>query len=262
MFTKSELEEAIGTVRKIMNPSPLYRWPLLHKRTGCHVWVKHENHTPTGAFKVRGGIVLLEQRLRENPNLNGVITATRGNHGQSISFAGKRLGIPVTVVVPKGNSQDQNRSIEAHGAELIEHGDNFEEARQYSKKLQTERDLLGIDAFERELVLGVASYAYEMMTAKADLDTIYVPVGMGSGICALIQTRDLLNLKTKIVGVVSEGAPAWLNSFKSGKVSPYMDVKTIADGIATSCPPEEAFELVKNGAEKIISVSEDEIRAH
>ncbi|SMF57728.1 threonine dehydratase [Pseudobacteriovorax antillogorgiicola] len=258
-FKKEDIENAVKIVNKFVQPTALHCWPLLSARVGCEVWVKHENQTPTGAFKVRGGINLLHRLCRENSSLRGLITATRGNHGQSISFAGKRFDIPVTIIVPEGNSADQNRSIEAHGAKLIIHGKNFEEARQYSKNMQDELGLRYVDAFELDLAVGVATYALEMMQAIPDFDRIYVPVGMGSGIVGLIKTRDLLGLKTEIVGVVSAGAPAWKISFDQGKISPIFDVNTIADGIATSVPPDEAFEVVKNGAQRIISVSDNEV---
>jgi len=259
MFTLSELESAAKNIYQVMPATPQYNWPQLTKHTGCNVWVKHENHTPTGAFKVRGGIQLLSQlkQLPEQPQ--GIISATRGNHGQSLSFAGNRTGMPVTIVVPECNNPDQNKAIKGFGANLVVHGEDFEAARKHSLKLQQECGYKIIAPFERDLVLGVATYALELFTKLKNLDTVYVPVGMGSGICGLIQTRDLLGLKTKIVGVVAEGAPTFALSFAEGKIINTEQANTLADGVATRAPIEQAFEIIKKGASRIITVSEQEI---
>jgi threonine dehydratase len=238
-----------------MPPTPQYAWPLIAARAGCEVWVKHENHTPIGAFKVRGGLVYFD---RQRPS-RGVISATRGNHGQSIAFAGRRAGIPVTIVVPHGNSREKNAAMRAFGAELIEHGRDFDEAREEAGRLAGERGLAMVPSFHRDLVLGVATYALELLRAVPSLDTVYVPIGMGSGICGLIRTRDLLGLGTKIVGVQSEWAPAYALSFAAGRVVTTESAETFADGMATRVPDPEALEAIRQGAERIVTVSEDAI---
>ncbi len=259
MFNISELHAASKVIHEVMPPTPAYHWPQLSSHTGCEVWVKHENHTPTTAFKVRGGIYLLNQLNQSASRPNGIISATRGNHGQSLSYSGSRTGMPVVIIVPECNSPDQNRAIEGFGAKLIIHGKDFEEARQFSLNLQEEYGYLPIPPFCRDLTLGVATYALEFMSMVKDLECIYVPVGMGSGICGLIQTRDLLGLNTKIVGVVSEGAPTFYRSFQAGHIIPTSDANTIADGVATSSPMEEAFEMIKSGADRIVMVNDNQI---
>ncbi|MFT4930105.1 MAG: threonine dehydratase, partial [Phenylobacterium sp.] len=206
-FTLDQLQQAASNIYQTMLPTPQYNWPQLCQQTGCDVWVKHENHTPTTAFKVRGGINLVNNLMRSTDRPKGIISATRGNHGQSLSFAAKRAGLPVTIVVPECNNVDQNRAIECFGANLVIHGEDFEAARQYSQQLQQNNGYRHVPPFERDLVLGVATYALEFFSAVKDLDTVYVAVGMGSGISGLIKTRDLLGLSTKIVGVVAQGAP-------------------------------------------------------
>jgi threonine dehydratase len=242
-------------VSAAISPTPQYAWPLLAGHAGCEVWVKHENHTPTGAFKVRGGLVYFD---RQRPS-RGVISATRGNHGQSIAFAGRRAGIPVTIVVPFGNSVEKNAAMRAFGAELIEHGNDFDEAREEAGRLARERGLAMVPSFHRDLVLGVATYALELLRAVPDLYAVYAPIGMGSGICGLIRTRDLLGRRTKIVGVQSERAPAYALSFAAGRVVTTQSADTFADGMATRVPDPEALEIICHGAERIVTVSEDEI---
>lgn len=259
MFTLAELEHVIPLVRASVPPTPQYPWPLLKVQTGVEVVVKHENHTPIGAFKVRGGIVYFDRLKRERPNVRGIITATRGNHGQSLAYAGARAGIAVTIVVPHGNSTEKNAAMRAFGAELIEHGCDFDEARQAAIQLAAERGLEYAPSFDRDLVVGVATYAHELFSAFGDLDTVYVPIGLGSGICGLIRTRDALGLKTKIVGVVSEGANAYLRSFGAGKVVTTNSALTFADGMAVRVPDATALEIIRKGAERIIEVTDDEV---
>jgi threonine dehydratase len=223
------------------------------------VVVKHENHTPIGAFKLRGGIVYFDRLKREWPGVKGVITATRGNHGQSLAYAGASAGLAVTIVVPHGNSSEKNAAMRAFGAELIEHGSDFDEAKQAAIRLAAERELEYAPSFDRDLVVGVATYAHELFSAFRDLDTAYVPIGLGSGICGLIGTRDALGLKTKIVGVVSEGANAYLRSLSTGQVVTTNSALTFADGMAVRVPDPMALEIIRKGAERIIEVTDDEI---
>src|SRR5262245_22054056 len=217
MFTLAELDNVIPLVRAIVPPTPQYAWPLLKALTGVENVIKHENHTPIGAFKLRGGIVYFDRLKRTRPQVRGIVTATRGNHGQSLAFAGTHAGIAVTIVVPHGNSTEKNAAMRAFGAELIKHGRDFDEAKEAAIRIATERGLEYAPSFHRDFVIGVATYAHELFSAVDNLDTVYVPIGLGSGICGMIGTRDVLGLKTKIVGVVAEAASAYLQSFTANK---------------------------------------------
>src|SRR5262245_1150182 len=259
LFTLDELEAAARLVHRIVPPTPQYAWPLLAKRSGCEVWVKHENHTPTSAFKVRGGIVYMDHLQRSRAEVSGVITATRGNHGQSIAFSAARAGIPATIYVPHGNAADQNAAMRGFGAAVVEFGRDFDEALAECHRVAREQDLHFVLPFNRELAKGVATYALELFRAVADLDTVYVPIGMGSGICGLITTRDLLGLRTEIVGVVARNAPAMALSFAAGKAVPTNSAQTFADGMATRDPRQEAVTIIKRGAARILQVSEDDM---
>lgn len=259
MFSLEELEQASQLVHSVFSATPQYNWPLLSQASGCNIWVKHENHTPTTAFKVRGGIVLIDALMKSSNPPIGLISATIGNHGQSLAFAGKRANLPVTIVVPQGNNEDQNQAIKSHGADLVIHGHDFEAARQHSLKLQHELGYRAVAPFERELVLGVSTYALELFNHVSDLDTVYVPIGMGSGIAGVIQVRDLLGLKTKVVGVVAEGAPTFALSFAAGEIINTAQANTIADGVKTRSPMNEAFQIIKNGCERIITVNDNDI---
>jgi threonine dehydratase len=259
MFTLKELESAIPLVRACVPPTPQYAWPLLRARTGVDVVVKHENHTPIGAFKLRGGLVYLDQARRERPQCAGMISATRGNHGQSLAFASARAGIAMAIVVPHGNSSEKNAAMRAWGAELIEHGRDFDEAKGHALALAEERNLEFVPSFHRNLVIGVATYAYELLTAVDDLDVIYVPIGLGSGISGLIGARDLLRPKVRIVGVVAKAANAYRLSLGVGHIVPTNSAHTFADGMAVRVPDATALDVIRRGAERIVEVSEDEI---
>jgi threonine dehydratase len=228
VFELQELESAAQLVYRVMPPTPLYAWPKLKRRAGCSVYVKHENHTPTGAFKVRGGIVYLDRLCRSLPNVAGVITATRGNHGQSIAFAAARAGIPATIYVPAGNSPDQNSAIAGFGAKLVEFGRDFDEAKHEAFRVSGVEDLHFVPSFHRDLVAGVASYALELFRGGGELDAVYVGVGMGSGICGLITVRDLLGLKTDIIGVGPIKAPATALSFAAGQPVMFPSANTLS----------------------------------
>ncbi len=259
MFTLAELEAAAALVHAAFPPTPQYAWPLLAQRVGVEVWVKHENHTPTGAFKVRGGVVFMERLKRENPNVAGVVSATRGNHGQSLAYAGARYGIPVTILVPRGNSAEKNNAMRAQGARLIEHGQDFDEAREEAARLAQAEGLLFAPSFARDLVLGVATYALEFLRAAPPLAALYVPIGLGSGICGCILARDLLGLKTKIIGVQSTEAPAYALSFAAGQVVTTATAQTHADGMATRIPDTGALDIIRKGAARIVTVTDDEV---
>jgi threonine dehydratase len=260
-LTDDSLQSAARVVYESMPPTPQYAWPLLAERAGCEVWVKHENHTPTGAFKVRGGLVYMERLRRERPQVRGIVSATRGNHGQSLAFAGRRYGIAVTIVVPQGNSREKNAAMRAFGAELVEHGRDFDEARLEAERLAPLRGLEMAPSFDADLVRGVATYAAELLRAAGDLHTVYAPIGMGSGICGLMLVRDLLGLKTRIVGVQAERAPSYALSLAAGKIVTTPSADTFADGVATRVPHAEAFDLIRKGVERIVTLSEEEIAA-
>jgi len=257
----AELEAASRIVYRRMLPTPAIAWPLIAERTGCEVWVKHENHTPIGAFKLRGGLVYFDDLARREPDCPGVITATRGNHGQSVAFAARAHGIPATVVVPHGNSAEKNRAMRAFGAEIVEHGHDFTAAYAFTRAQAVERGLHLIPSFHPLLLRGVGTYALELFRAVAELDTVYVPVGLGSGICGVIAARDALGLATRVVGVVAEKAAAYALSFAAGKPVATESAETLADGVAVREPDGRALEVILAGAERMVTVGEDEILA-
>jgi threonine dehydratase len=259
LFSLADLEAAADLVRTVVPATPQYAWPLLAKRTGAEVWVKHENHSPIGAFKVRGGIIYMDWLKRSGTKADGVISATRGNHGQSIALAGRRAGLPATILVPHGNSVEKNAAMEGFGAELIVHGRDFDEAKDYAAQLAKERKLHFVPSFDPVLVRGVATYALELFRAVPDLHTVYAPIGMGSGICGLIAVRDLLGLDAEIVGVVAEAAPAMALSFAAGHPVPTNSARTFADGMACRVPDPRAVEIIRKGAARVVRVDEDEI---
>ena len=255
------IESAAALVHAVMPPTPQYRWPLLCQRAGTELWVKHENHTPLGAFKVRGGIVYIDHLRRSEPGVRGVIAATRGNHGQSVTFAAVRAGLKSVIVVPQGNSTEKNAAMKALGCELVEHGHDFQAAYEFAQGLAKERGLHPFPSFHPLLAHGVGTYALEFLKAQPDLDTVYVPIGLGSGICGMIGARDALGLKTKVVGVVSENAPTYALSFAKGSPVPTNSADTMADGLACRVPVAEAVAIVNKGAERIVAVSDAEIMA-
>ncbi|MGL3209918.1 threonine dehydratase [Bradyrhizobium sp. BR 1433] len=259
MFDLNELERAHRIVGTAVPATPAHAWPLLAERLGTEVVVKHENHTPTGAFKVRGGLVYLERLKRERADVPGIISATRGNHGQSLAFAAGRHGVPATIYVPRGNSVEKNRAMHAFGAELVEHGDDFQAAREEAERRAQFAGLHMVPSFHPDLVLGVATYALELFRTAPDLDILYVPIGQGSGICGCIMARDLLGLKTEIVGVQSTEAPSYALSFAAGKIVTTETSHTLADGMATRIPDADAFALIRKGASRIVQVSDDEV---
>jgi threonine dehydratase len=260
-LTRQKLEDGARLVHATVPPTPQYSWPLLNERARTEILVKHENHTATGSFKVRGGLTLMEHLKRENPKLAGVISATRGNHGQSVAFAGRRHGLRSVIVVPHGNSREKNSAMIAWGAELIEHGRDYDEARVHAAKLAAEQGLHYIGPFDRNLVTGVGTYAQELFNAVADIDEVYVPVGCGSGICGVIAWRDALGLATRVVGVVSENAACYALSFAAGRPIETPSAITVADGVAVRVPVPEALEAIIAGADRIVQVSDDEVKA-
>jgi threonine dehydratase len=258
-FDLPELERAAALVYQSILPTPQHHWPKLSRRAGCTVWVKHENHTPTGAFKVRGGLVYLSRLRMSEPKVPGVISATRGNHGQSIAYAAARAGVPATIYLPFGNSPDQNQSIAAWGAKVVEFGRDFDTAKHEAFRVAEAERLHFVPSFHRDLVMGVASYALELFRAAGELDAVYVGVGMGSGICGLIRVRDLLGLKTEIIGVNAAKAPATALSFAAGKPVATATAHTFADGLATREPVALAIATICRGAARVVEVGEDAI---
>jgi threonine dehydratase len=258
--TLDEIREGQKLIYSVMQPTPQISWPLLNQRLEAEVWVKHENHTPIGAFKARTAIVYAAELFRQSKGIKGLITATRGNHGQSVALAGQRFRIPVTIVVPFGNSTEKNAAMRGQGASLIEHGNDYQESREHAKKLAEEQELHMVPPYHRDIVRGVASYWMELFSAQPQLDVVYVPIGMGSGICAGCAVRNGMGLKTRIVGVVSEGAPAYALSFEAGRKIDAPVTTQIADGMACRVPDDEALEIIRENVERIVRVTDDEIR--
>jgi threonine dehydratase len=256
----AEIEAAAGDVYAAMPPTPQYAWPLLAARCGRDVRVKHENHTPTGAFKVRGGLHLLAGFARGGGSA-GIVSATRGNHGQSLAFAARQYGIRCVIVVPVGNSADKNAAMRAFGAELIESGRDFDAAREHAAELARRERLRFVGPFERELVAGVATYALELFRAVRAIDTVYVPIGCGSGICGLISARDALGLATRIVGVVSSNANAYAQSFAARRPIETATANTLADGMAVRVPVPAALDVIVRGAARVVEVTDAEVEA-
>lgn len=261
MFDLPALDAAARLVHGVFPPTPQYAWPLLAARTGAEVWVKHENHTPTGAFKVRGGLVYMDRLARERPSVPGIVSATRGNHGQSLAYAGARSGVKVTIVVPRGNSSEKNAAMRAQGARLIEQGVDFDAAREEAMRLAAAEGLEFAPSFAPDLVKGVATYALELFRAAPPLDALYVPIGLGSGICGCIMARDLLGLATEIVGVQSTGADSYARSVAAGRVVTTEAANTLADGMATRVPDAGALAIIMKGAARIVTVTDDEVAA-
>ncbi|MGA9868870.1 MAG: threonine dehydratase [Acetobacteraceae bacterium] len=261
MFNLDDLERADDFIHTHFPGTPQYDWPLLAARAGAEVWVKHENHTPTGAFKVRGGLVYMDRLRRERRDVRGVVSATRGNHGQSLAYAGARTEIPVTIVVPRGNSTEKNAAMRGLGARLIEHGADFEEAREEAVRIATAEGLEFAPSFARDLVMGVATWALELFRGAPPLDALYVPIGLGSGICGAILTRDLLGLPTEIVGVQAAGAASYARSVAEGRLIALNRADTEADGIATRQPDPDALAMIAAGASRVVTVSDAEIAA-
>jgi threonine dehydratase len=259
-YSADDIESAERIVHAAMPPTPQYAWPLLRERLGTEVWVKHENHTPLGAFKVRGGLVYLQGLAQREPGCRGVISATRGNHGQSIAFAACRHGLPAVIVVPHGNSVEKNAAMRALGAELVEHGSDFQQAREFAARLAVDRGLHFVPSFHRDLVRGVASYWVEFFRAVQPA-VVFVPVGQGSGICACVAARAYTGAATRIVGVVSAHATAYLDSFRAGRCIEAPVSTVLADGMACRVPDEEPLALMQREVDDVVAVTDDEVAA-
>ena len=259
--TLKALRATADFVHRVLPPTPQIRWPLLCQRTGAEVWVKHENHQPVGAFKVRGGLVYMSELKQREPGVTGVIAATRGNHGQSIAFAAGRTGLRAVIVVPRENSVEKNAAMQALGAELIVHGNDFQDALEYARELAEKEKLHFVPSFAEPLVRGVASYALELFDNVSELEAVYVPIGMGSGVCGMVAARDVIGITTEVIGVCATGAPAFALSFEAKRQISTDVVNTMADGISCRVPDPLALEIVLSGVARVVTVTDDEIRA-
>ena len=259
--TQDQMEHVASIIYDFMSPTPQYNWPLLSQRVGAEVWVKHENHTPTGAFKIRGGLVYVDYISGQRSASFEFIAATRGNHGQSVATAASNKGFPSRIVVPEGNSKKKNCSMVAQGAEVLTYGKDFQEAFEYATELSKADNVHMFPSFHPFLVRGVATYAWEVFKEISDLDAVYVPIGLGSGVCGVIAARDLMGLRTEIIGVVAENARAYSLSLKSGRLISTNSANTIADGLACRVPNDTALDIIKKGVSRIVEVSESQIRS-
>ncbi len=257
--TPDDIRLAKQIVYESMQASPQISWPLLNQRTGADIWVKHENHNPTGAFKVRGGLIYVKKLVDELPDITGLAAATRGNHGQSVAFAAAKYGLTATIVVPEGNSPDKNAAMQAFGAELIVKGQDFDESLVYCRELAEERGLHFMPSIDSGLIPGVATYAHELFSAAPDLDRVYVPIGLGSGICGVIAAKAALGLSVEIIGVVSSHANAYQLSFEAGKPIGTNSADTMADGLAVRNPAPDALDLIRAEVSHVVAVTDEEV---
>lgn len=258
---RAEIEAASAVVYRELRPTPQYCWPLLAQRLGAQVWVKHENHTPVGAFKIRGGLTYFHALAGAQGKVSGVISATRGNHGQSIGYAAKRYGIAATILVPKGNSLEKNAAMRALGVELVEYGEDFQAAREEAQRLAQEHQLLMVPSFHPWLIRGVATASMELLQAAPKVQTVYVPIGLGSGICAMAAARAALGHRAEIVGVVSAHAPAYALSFRNRRCLDAPVTTRLADGMACRTPEPEALDIIWQQVDRIVEVSDAEVAA-
>lgn len=259
-LTLDQLDDAAKLVHELVPPTPQHRWPLIDEALGTETWLKHENHTSLGAFKIRGGIVYLH-RLMERERPSALVTATRGNHGQAIGAAARRYGVPLTIVVPHGNSREKNEAMRAQGATLLEVGDDFQESLEHATALAEENGWHLVANFHPDLLAGVASYPLELFRAVPDLDVVYVPIGLGSGICATVAVRDALGLTTRVVGVVSAGAAAYARSWEAGEPVSVPVTTKLADGMACRTPVPEALEIIRASVDHLVEVDDEQVAA-
>jgi len=259
--TLAQIHEAQTVLYRYMPPTPQYSWPLLNQRLGTEAWIKHENHTPVGAFKLRGALVYVDWLKRTQPELTGIVAATRGNHGQGVAMAARLMSLHAIIVVPHGNSKEKNRAMLGQGAELIEYGHDFQESLEFARTLATERGFGMIDSFHDRLVMGTATYALEFFQAAPSLDCIYVPIGLGSSICGVSAVRNALGLNTEIVGVVASGSPSYFLSFAQRKVVEAPSQTLIADGLACRLPNAQAMEAIWDNVARIVEVTDAQIAA-
>ena len=257
--TLQEIEAAAEVVYRDFQATPQYRWALLSERLGTDCWVKHENHTPVGAFKIRGGLTYFDGLRREGCLPGAVISATRGNHGQSLAWAARSHGVPCTVVVPKGNSVEKNAAMRALGARLIEHGDDFQDSREHALQLAAENGWHMVPSFAAPLVLGVSTYWWEFFKAVPALDVAYVPIGLGSGVCAAIAAKLALGHPVRIVGVISAHATTYADSLAAGKVVAAPVTTQLADGLACRIAEADALASMAPHIERVVQITDAEV---
>ena len=257
--TLADIEAAKALIRPHIRETPAYRWPLLEKGLGCELWLKHENHTPVGAFKIRGGLVYMDELKHRHPDVRGVIAATTGNHGQSIAFAARLNGLRSVIVVPYGNNPEKNAAMRSLGAELVEHGREFQEALEFSRELAAKENLHAVPSFHPWLVRGVATYGLELFRSVADLDAVFVPIGLGSGFCGIAASRQALGLPMRIIGVVSEHAPAYALSFQQRRIVEQSSTTRVAEGVACKTPDKDALDHIIQHAHEIVTVNDEEV---
>jgi len=258
--TIDEIRKAQELVYSIMQPTPQIAWPLLCERVGTEVWVKHENHTPIAAFKARTAVVYAAELFRGPKQVTGLVTATRGNHGQSVALAARRFSVQAHIVVPHGNSTEKNAAMRAQGADLIEFGSDFQESKEHAMQLADEHGWHFVPPYHPNIVKGVATYWFEFFSAVSDVDVVYVPIGQGSGICSCAAVRNEMNLRTKIIGVVPEGAPAYALSFEAGRKISAPVTTLLGDGMACRVPDDASLEVVLENVDHVVRVSENEMR--
>lgn len=256
-----EIEEAQRLIYRYMVATPQYTWPLLNERLGAEAWIKHENHSPVGAFKLRGALVYMDWLKRARPELRGVVAATRGNHGQGVAMAARLMSVPAVIVVPHGNSVEKNRAMRAQGAELVEHGSDFQESLEHAQKLTDERGLMMMESFGERLVMGTGAYALELFRGAPELERVYVPIGLGSSICGVAAARNAMGLKTEIVGVVSAESPSYALSFAEGGVVEAPSQTRIADGLACRKPNALAMQVIRANVARIVQVTDEQAEA-
>jgi threonine dehydratase len=254
----AEIEAAKSLIRPHIRETPTYRWPLLEAGLGTELWLKHENHTPVGAFKIRGGLVYMDELKRQEPTVQGVIAATTGNHGQSIAYAARLNGLRAVIVVPYGNNPEKNAAMRSLGAELVEHGREFQEALEHSRVLAVQEGLHAVPSYHPWLVRGVATYGLELFHSVPELDAVFVPIGLGSGFCGVAAARQALGLKTKIIGVVSEHAPAYALSFAQKQFVEQSSTTRVAEGVACKTPHADALAHVMVHAHDVVTVNDEQ----
>lgn len=257
----AEIRGAQEILYRYMPATPQYSWPLINQRLGAEVWIKHENHTPVGAFKIRGALIYTDWLRKTQPALKGVMAATRGNHGQGVAVAARLHGIQCVIVVPHGSSVEKNRAMIAQGAELVEHGQDFQESLEYARVLGAERGFVMVDSFHERLILGTATYALELFQSAPALDRVYVPIGLGSSISGISAARNALRLATEIVGVVASESPSYSLSFSQHKIVEAPARAAIADGLACRTPNANAMEIIWENVARIVEVSDANIEA-
>jgi threonine dehydratase len=254
-----EIEAAAQVVYRSFQATPQYRWGLLAEKLGTPCWVKHENHTPVGAFKIRGGLTYFDQLAQKGALPTEVISATRGNHGQSIGWAARAYGVRCSIVVPHGNSVEKNAAMRALGVDLIEHGQDFQESREYAMRLAAERGAHMVPSFHPDLLRGVSTYWWELLKAAPEIDVVYVPIGQGSGACSAIAAKLALGHKARIVGVVSSHATTYADSLAAGHVVEAQVTTLLADGMACRVADPEALAILQGRIDHIVQVTDLEV---